>query len=96
MATCIPFQRLSAWLPQIKTWNHRPLISQKPTKSHSHFNILPHTMPYNVSFVKLGANASLTYALLPLSRPFTPPLTPMLPSITLLSSPYLLVQTASW
>lgn len=58
MATCIPFQWFLAWVPQIKTRNHRPLLSKKPTKSHSHFNILLHAMPYDVSFATLGANAS--------------------------------------
>jgi len=64
--TCIPFRshfnsqiHFSTWLPQIKTQIHRPLLSKKPIKSHSHFNILPHTIPYGVSFATLGANASL-------------------------------------
>jgi len=58
MVAFIPFQRFSAWLSQIKTQNHRPLLSKKPAKAYSHFNILPHTMPYGVSFATFGANAS--------------------------------------
>ena len=58
MATYIPFQRFSLSLPQIKARIHRPLLPKKPAKAYSHFNILPHTMPYGVSFATLGTNAS--------------------------------------
>jgi len=62
MAACIPFQQCSAWLPQIKTRNHQPLLSKKPAKAYSHFNILPRTMPYGVSFAALDANASYYFS----------------------------------